>query len=138
MKDVFDDAYHNFMPTYTNYVLHKPYEGAPDKIFKARSFIVGNIDAIEVDVELSKHSNSHAGIASKGRDDEKDKIEIKRDEHPAENLQSTPANYMQRVTLCNLVYFIYEVYTISNVTISSVELLMFYNGHHANISVLYI
>jgi hypothetical protein len=66
VKDVIDDAYHNFMPAYNDYVLHKAYEGAPDKVFKARTFIIGNIDGVKVD----------EGLRAKIREAEESEIEL--------------------------------------------------------------
>ena len=52
VRDVVDDAFHNFMPTYQDYVLHKPYEGAENKTYKATTYIIGNLDSMDLDEEL--------------------------------------------------------------------------------------
>ena len=41
------------MPTYNNYVLHKPYEGAADRVYKAKTFIIGNIDSVNIGIHIS-------------------------------------------------------------------------------------
>ena len=52
VRDVVDDAFHNFMPVYQDYVLHKPYEGADNKTYKATSYIIGNLDSHALDEEM--------------------------------------------------------------------------------------
>jgi hypothetical protein len=44
VRDVVQDTYHSFMPSYQDYVLTKAYNGAPEKKFRARTFIIGNLD----------------------------------------------------------------------------------------------
>mmetsp|Transcript_9090 Transcript_9090/g.32120 ORF Transcript_9090/g.32120 Transcript_9090/m.32120 type:complete len:469 (-) Transcript_9090:74-1480(-) len=41
VRDVVADAYHNFVPAYATYSLHKPYEESPDKVFRTRTFLFG-------------------------------------------------------------------------------------------------
>lgn len=41
MKDVVADAYHNFVPAYSTYALHKPYEESPEKVYRTRTFLFG-------------------------------------------------------------------------------------------------
>jgi len=43
VKDVMDDAYHNFMPAYQDYVLQSSSESETPVKFRARTYLVGNL-----------------------------------------------------------------------------------------------
>ena len=44
VRDLILNTKHAFMPSYQDYVLQVPYEGAPEKTFRANTYLFGNID----------------------------------------------------------------------------------------------
>jgi hypothetical protein len=36
----------------SDYVLHKAFEGQPDKVYRTKTYIAGNLDAVKVDEEM--------------------------------------------------------------------------------------
>jgi hypothetical protein len=56
VRDAVQDTYHSFMPAYQDYALTRPYSEAPERKFRAKTFIIGNLEQDKKkDVYGAKH-----------------------------------------------------------------------------------